>query len=289
MDTMPGIILAMLLVLLISGCTSASPGGGLAIKYFAPDLPQALPGERIRLQAEIENTGSSEATAATARILGLESWLGQSLTPDCEAGFSLLPARLGISGSTNVCSWEFTAPDVPDRINVNFKPALRVEYVYSSDLVKAVTILPREQLVLLRDQPLPSETTSVSSSPVAFSAEVQTPVRLAGSEVSFPLKITVNNVGGGAVCIDDCSEANNIDSIYLAIDAKGMSTDCPNPIRLTLYRGSTNTIQCNMMASGLNPNAITQKAIKIRSDRESGTAYRYFTDAETQVTVTGRP
>ncbi|MBI4176034.1 MAG: hypothetical protein HY518_02435 [Candidatus Aenigmarchaeota archaeon] len=277
---------AILIILLVSGCTASQGGtGGIAIKSFTPDIQQVFPGEKIRLQALIENTGSARARITEMKVLGLDGWNPQAVTSECTRGLELLPVRSGISGDTKVCIWEFTAPVVPDRINVDFRPTLRVYYSYSTDLVKNVNILPRQELVQLQSQgkPLPIDSVSGSVSPVTFSLEAQGPIRLAGSDVTFPVKITATNTGGGSVCLDDCTLGNqNIDAVSIRLESGMTLQDCQSPIRLSLFKGS-NSIQCKLTASGLDPGQVSQKQIELHSD------YIYFADRETVITLTGKP
>jgi hypothetical protein len=229
--------------------------------------------------------------------------------PECSYkgdGFNMLapdPQR-GTEGSQHICTWSYKAPPIPKGFEITYTPTVRVFYSYKSGVVKLITFGSSSELRTIQDTggKLPTETVSTTSSPVQLSIETKGPIRFwqEESKVIFPLEITIRNTGGGVACAFD-------DNAVTKDACKVQSGEAPkNKIRLmitfgnaemelmdeckefkggktiSLWKGQSNSIVCEVEATSLGSGATIQRMIKAEA------FYEYYTDTESSIKVIGR-
>lgn len=286
------LILPLMLIVFVSGCTTITPiinsGTGLVITDFEPEFPEVYSTERIKFTTRIQNTGSLPALNIQEEIVGIEDWDLVSVDQlECEHGFGLIPADsvTGTVGETKLCSWTYIAPNVPDRLSVTYKPVARVYYNYLSNTVSSVSIVPRNELRRLQNagQSLPIDTQSSTPGPVRIDITTE-PVLSFEPSITFPLKITINNVDSGIACRSNCKDSANWNKVKLIFDLGGSMRlmDC-NDMELSLYKGKTNSVTCKVEAFNIPDNSIDKRTIKVSAE------YDYLIEMSTEVTVLSRP
>jgi hypothetical protein len=318
-------IIAMIFVsissILTSGCVfdnipfdSQTPAGsGIVIESFRtePELSEVYSNEELNFVLKFRNTGSVKAENCYAELLGLDQlWEGKDDTKknprnqevfpyerECQYDqmgnwVVLLPPdpSAGIEGGDKICTWGYVAPDVPPGIYADYRPRARVFYDYKSFLIKTITIVPKEELVVLQNQgkSLPVETTSKSDSPISMEIETRSPIRTYGKTLTFTMVIKIENIGGGTACKDSdkCRKYTeggaewNVFKLYIKLpDGMGFEPEsCTGDEDIYLIMGKSQTISCKVRVDNV-PDRLTQKNIQLTAE------YGYFIDKTTQIRV----
>ncbi len=222
-------------------------------------------------------------------------------------GFSLLPPdpQSGTLGESSTCTWSYKAPSIPKNLpSVPFTPTVRLFYTYKTILLKSITFGSHQDLRATQNigGVLPASTTSVTSSPISISVQTKSPIRFwtvgdGSGEVKFPIKIDIKNIGGGTVCANEggllksCKlliggeESKN--NIFLKI-TPGLGLELREECRdfemgkiITLWKGQSNSITCDVVAAGLEAKGPVQRSITIEAE------YEYTIDIETSIRVVG--
>lgn len=281
MDQKLTLILPILLVILVSGCTGQPTvtGNGVVIDSFITDFPQVFSGEPTRFYVKIKNTGSSDAEDITVIMVGLDEWGGG--TQECDIERLIAPnPTYGTLGGEKICTFTYNAPPVSQ--SIPYQATTRLTYFYRSTVVKTVVIASQGELRRIQDlgTALPSETKEQSSSPIQLDVQVQGPIRYweGQGQVEFPVTININNVGGGVVCSPDCDDSNNWYRVAIDPDAGTIKTDCDYTF-ITLYKGQSNTITCTATVGVGDIIGPAQKTIQVESE------YDYMIDESITVTV----
>jgi hypothetical protein len=145
---------------------------------------------------------------------------------------------------------------------------------------------------------------STSNSPVQVTIETSGPIRFWQGTVSFPLKISVKNVGQGAPCAASSSVVA-VEGMKNACKATALgSEENKNRVRLKVTLGSQMSFmdtECQPLASGMlialnkGENALSCDVqvtgltdLQTQRDITVEAYYEYFTDTEAKVTVMGR-
>jgi hypothetical protein len=261
MRHLPLFALVMLAVLLSSGCTTfpwtggggTVFGSGMEISAFEPQLTKAYAGENVNFDMRVRNSGSFDAPGKAALSIG--DWQCQ---PGNEVAFETLLApndERGTSGQEKSLRWTCTAPQLNDELTATYDARAIVTYNYRSVTSNTVMLVPRQELISLRDagKSLPSQLASTTHSPVSLTINVAGPIRMSGEEssIEFPVNIVIENTGGGVV------DASSVD---LKVEGLGGLTqkNCDYS-NLHLWRGTSQQITCTMGATGVT--AITEARI----------------------------
>lgn len=288
-------LLPLALVILVSGCTApgftTAGGAGVVIEAFDPDFSQIYSTEKVQLQLQVRNTGSVDANVVEANVLGIDKtlWTLVSSESTCSEGTiaeELLapdPAR-GTGGGQKSCIFTYEVPkNIPEGLSMTFNPTVRVGYEYDSQIVKSLTLLSGEEARRLQQQgsAFPAETVSSSTGPISLDITTKGPIRMFTNSVEFPLEINIRNVGGGVVGHLD-RETSNWNKLELAIilPSNLKSNDCNDVKTISLFKGQSNTITCNVEATEIPSQPIQ---VQIRASA----VYYYFTEKTTSVQVTG--
>jgi hypothetical protein len=234
---------------------------------------------------------------------------------DCQytdkKGFNLLaPDTLrGTSGGSHICTWTYKAPPIPKGFTITYTPTARVFYSYNSGVVKLITFGSSSELRTIQDTSgkLPAETKSQTNTPIMVDIQTKGPIRFweDGQTVEFPLEITITNIGGGVACAsptsdvtsDACKAAvsgeESKNNVLISIDFGAtsdkmtLSDECKDfskyaKVAVPLWKGQSNSIVCNVKASGLSAGATIQRMIQVQA------FYEYYTDTTTSIKVIGR-
>ena len=122
--------------------------------------------------------------------------------------------------------------------------------------------------------------------------ETTTPIRTYGSSIEFPVVITVKNVGGGTVCLDEsvnCKKEGGLRTnpdlyklrlnIILPIGLRVAENSCKLTEDIILVGGDPQTISCKIVADSSQYIGIAQKNIELNAQ------YGYFIDKTTDIYV----
>jgi len=300
----------LLSLILVSGCVIPSQepfesntpvGSGLVIESFGSDFQEVYGGEEVTFRVKFKNTGSVKAEDVFAELLGLDQlwepgentivYNGEVLPDEPECRYTIRKVMLsppdpekGIEGGEKICTWRYIAPQV--KLSIVAEPHVRLYYTYKTLLSKAITIVPQKELIDMQNQgvPLPTETVSVTKSPISFDVTADTPIRAYGSSVTFPIVIRINNIGGGTVCGSDgysCKKPGQ-EWNHFTLDIKlpdGWSFEtCKNKEEIYLAHGKSQTITCKVRVS-TPVTGLRQDIVKVSA------RYGYFIDKTGYVKV----
>lgn len=288
------LILLFLVILITSGCvipgfTPPASGQGLIITEWKPDFPVVYGREKVTFYSRVENSGSFLARKVYFQVNNLESWdYVQASNRECESGNIELLApnvQYGTEGEEKVCAWTATSPEISAGLHMVYKPQLTVCYDYVSRTVLRTSSISRYELKRLQDSGsgLPSQSTISGSSPVTITASTHSPIIVTDSDVTFPVKISVVNGGGGILCLpggqESCTDNEEMNRVKLEIKSSTASVvDCPEELGLWRSRGE---VTCKMNMQSRTP-TLVQNEIELTA------RYRYCVDAATSVEVHGK-
>jgi hypothetical protein len=288
----------------------------------------------------MQNQGSVDAKNVHAELLGLdEDWCNpgqqcqtsqgnrQEKLPNEEEcryggnGFNMLApdAQRGTSGASHICTWTYKAPPIQKGFTITYTPIARTFYSYSGGVTKLITFGSSNELRRIQDSSgkLPVETKSQTSGPITVDIQTQGPIRFWSDEkkITFPLEITINNVGGGVACAygtgliydpytpdltgqstlgsqknackgDEKLKNKVLVAINLGINNKmELSDECKDYAsgkQISLWKGQTNSQVCEVTATGLDAQSASQKSINVQA------FYEYYTDTSSSIKVIGR-
>ncbi len=258
MKAAPVILLASI-VLLTSGCIEipgltsvpTGTGNGVQIVEFQSDLDNVYSGESVNFQLKIQNRGSFDAKGDSYIYLG--EWTctpGRTQSVSFQDLLAPNPDK-GTQGEEFIATWKCTAPEVDKGLEVPYEARVEVQYDYKTITSKSVTLLPTPDMIALRDsgQTLPSELISSSNSPVNVQIQIDGPIRVMreSKSVTFPVNIIIDNAGGGVI------EGN---TVKLELEGLGginiASADCNGEQTLSMWRGKSQTVTCEMSATNVN-------------------------------------
>jgi hypothetical protein len=305
------LIVSIVFSMLVSGCAwlpfglpQTGTSGGVVIEDFSPDLSEVYTGEPIKFTLKVRNTGSVESEKTFAELLGLdEDWYDdfEERFPneaECRydgSGFDLLPPSPdhGTQGESHICTWDYDAPsDIINGASVSYDATARVFYTYRTEVVKSVTLASREEMISMQQQgrTLPADTISSTSSPVSVTVDTTSPIRVFDDVATFPIEISIENVGGGVPCREnECKKTgeekwNEIKlSIALPDGISMAGTGCNsfsgNGDYISVWPGKPNKITCDVSVDANDLTGPTQKAIRVSAE------YSYFVDKTITVLV----
>ena len=308
MSKLPLLVVLLLAVVAISGCTGgpvsgAGGGAGVVIEAFEPDFPQIFVGEKAELRLKVKNAGGVDSKAGIASILGVDDstvkiYGSQGTIFDSTISSSsqycvlnnLLAAdpTKGTSGEIQTCRFTFeprTDAKIPVGITIQYTPIVRLTYGYSTSSIKSISFLASNEMRALQDsgRPLPAETVTSTSGPISILINTKGPIRTFENSVTFPIEIAVSNVGGGVVCDGGCEKADTWNRVKLEYNFKNKmdgGNACPEYVQL--FRGQSNTVTCKITEPDIGTVGAIQKLYQVTA------TYNYFVEKSTSITVTGR-
>jgi hypothetical protein len=318
---LPGLVLALLITLAVSGCTQpVQTGYGVVIEEFTPAFAEVYPEEPIVFLLKVKNVGSVKAEAVHAEVLGLdEDWAtssegygqgpvyrGEKLPEEelCRytgSGFDLKSPDLfyGTEGQVATCTWKYKAPDIPSGFKPTYDITARVFYTYRTDVVKSFTLASADELFNLKEQGknIPTGTVSSTRSPVSITAESVDPIRVWSERgsASIPLKITISNTGGGMVCLmGKCKKTGGEEWNKLTLHIKPLSKNLILGSECSGFGSSEvsseNTVEVwpnrdNTIICEIEATELSSIVGQEERMLQISAVYSYFTDAESSITI----
>jgi len=307
MDKPLALLILIMVVTAVSGCTVGPvtvTSNGIEIESLVSDFSSVSSGQSVRFSLLIRNTGSADSSEVFAEVLGIDhEWgpnPGQEKPPNEDEcwwngeHFSLYApdAIAGTQGQAHQCTWNYEAPELPSGQSITYEVTGRIFYRYSSTTSTMLAFGTYDEIRELQNsgQSIPAQTTTSSEGPIKITIETQSPVMFdeQDSSVTFPLYITIQNLGGGVVCnVEDPNQCKD----YIGTDPQnrvGVSFSSSSGIDLQdcsiqelSILGGTNSYSCAATATSL-PDILSQKTIT------AAATYSYYSDKEISVTVTGQ-
>ncbi len=276
------IFLAFVLVIVVSGCIAkGTRESGVVVKEFRTDFNEIYSNEEAELMVLIKNAGSVDAKNVNLNLIGIDDW-------DCNykefTADILLAQTLETDGEERQYIWKCKAPDLSSNERVTYHPEVKIDYEYSSDLIKSLTILRKDELKRIQDsgKSLPTETISRTNSPIFMELQFMTPIRYSDetSELRIPLTIKINNAGKGVPCTDTCS-GEDINKVKIKLE--GMDTEgCDIENSVKLWNSKERTITCTGVITNMGKTTMNKKMIRVHAD------YKYIIEQFTNIDVIGK-
>ncbi|MBL7160277.1 MAG: hypothetical protein ISS93_00290 [Candidatus Aenigmarchaeota archaeon] len=307
------LVLSLLPLIAISGCTSSGGGigPGVVILSWEPELSQVYSNENVDLLVKVQNQGESRAKNVIAEITNIDlvEW-GGLFQEQVQLG-QLIPADEVSStpGETKTSQFQnLRAPILSKGQSFDYQPTVRVSYDYRTVAQKPITIVDQIELVRIQQQgnTLPSKVTTYSSGPltveIVMGNYVKTSSRFGmGGETYdiFPVQIKITNnlwgsggsvipmgiggMGGGfgtgqydypvLVKVTPPTGTNFIFS--------GYGDDCSSfQFTTELFKGKEAEVTCELEVTS-PPTARSESLLQVELD------YRYFVDSVTNLRVLG--
>ncbi|MBN2330810.1 MAG: hypothetical protein JXC85_03270 [Candidatus Aenigmarchaeota archaeon] len=288
------ILLLITAIVLSSGCVipgfgiTPVTGNGVIITEWKPDFPKVYSGEKVTFYANVNNAGSFDAMNVHFQLFDLDGW--DEIEPvgfDCQSsGTSLLAAnpQYGTRGEEKTCSWTAVSPSIERGLHMVYSPKVMVCYDYLSTATLRTPSISRAELKRLQDagDGLPSQGTMSSGSPLSVSASTPSPIIMTASHVTFPVKISVTNGGGGMFCIagekSTCTNSDKMNKVTLdVISSTAIVVDCPDEL---VFLGNKGEVTCDLRI-------ISGADTLVENDIDISARYRYCVDASTSIEVQG--
>jgi len=299
-----------LVVVLVSGCTL--PGGGtgvsgkgIVIKSFEPSLKDVESDENLLLHLEVQNQGDVKGRAA-AKLIGISPTEWGVFQTD-QLLDDLVPAdpERGTEGAVATADWRLTSPNLKKGESVTYEPMVRVYYSYETRAKKPVWFVTSDELrrIVQNGQSLQSETTQVTGGPLSVNIKTGEFIRTKEENYMqsyFPIQIDITNTGGGLIAGENYPIGIEVE----LPDGVMFKSECPprsqtewtgsfydmslpagltrpiSPKTILMWNGKDAKITCELKV-------ITPPSVKDKRDISVTLKYIYYTDAETQVHVTG--
>ena len=200
-------LLLVLAVVLVAGCTQQTEfeNNGIKITQFIANPTDASEGQGVEFSLELENVGSTTATAVSPELINVQNvWGGDT---GAKSSVTMRPGsvRDNTPGDIRFFQWSAIAPDLPEGVVAPLKVKARVTYDYSTTQAIIIKALNRDQKTVLeskgeilidaisiaQDDFSPLKV-SVSKGPIPLLIDPEDPTL---SDVTYKLDIV--NVGDG--------------------------------------------------------------------------------------------
>lgn len=281
----------LILILLVSGCTSTGggTGPGVVILSFEPDFASVESNDDVKLYLRVQNQGGMEAENVEAELTGIDptEWGVFVKTKYLGAG-TLEPPRpqYGTEGETDTATWELQAPRLAGTLSQTYNPAVRVYYKYQTIATKPITLVSEDELrrLIQMGKSLPTKETTYTAGPL--SVNIVTGKYIKSTEQwgkTFPITIHIANAGPGA----PGSKLKTFEREDYPVDVRinlpnslGTAGDCQTYQRIDLWKGQYYDLTCDLRITRA-PSIAEERTIEVKLE------YDYYVDATTSVTVTG--
>jgi len=295
------LILPLLAVVMISGCTStgggATFGPGVVILNWEPTFSAVEEGDSVQFRLRMQNQGEVTATSVDPQIIGItpEDWQISTYSGGFLGSSELVPPDRfrNTEGQIRQDTYDAVAPDLPRGTTQTFTPQIRVYYHYRTTASKLVTLVNDQELKRLQDkgQTLSSKDTISSSGPLKVTVNAGKFIKakeMGGVSRAFPISIEIQNVGGGVVSTRGASAndyqvgfnmpTTNSGRLNIGNCLTGGSSYAGSAV--TLWKGQSATVTCTATISS---SLLASEEVNMMIVLE----YDYYIDASTSVTVTG--
>lgn len=291
---------ALVLILLVSGCTmpidggNSASGNGIAIEEFRPEFFQVRPGEPFELYLNVRNRGPFDAENIEVELFNLDE---SKVT--CTGGCALIgrlygsDVKAGTPGESYECIWECRhSDDLPGGMKVTYNPMVRITYDYFSDITRSVTLASQDEVRRVEQSgiTLPSDVSSKAEGPVSLNLNLLSPIRYFPRQgrLVTPVMIEISNSGTGTACYRDCGDSENWDRISLERMSTGTGIvfegceDILGTSAVEIWKGKTRDIRCDLVITQLPEGfGFTRKTISLRA------RYGYFIEGTASFEVIG--
>jgi hypothetical protein len=299
------LVLPILAVVLISGCTTGGTGGargpGVVILNWEADYTSVESGDDVQLRLRMQNQGGEQADNVRALItmltFGGDEWMlrqGQSAQILLPEGYLLPPnPRYGTEGETADYIWYLAAPLLPEGITQTYTAGIRVFYDYLTTATKPITVVNDNELRHLMDTglSLPTQPSQHSGGPISVNVVTGKYIKVGDYGHEFPITIHIENTGGGIPYWGAQQTMtygileNEEYWVRLAIDLPPGLTfvtcqEYSGGMGVQLWKGRNADITCKL-AIPTPPPVAQEGTIKVYID------YSYAIDRSTSITVKG--
>jgi hypothetical protein len=282
----------LILILLVSGCTTAGggTGPGIAILAFEPDFSSVESNDDVKLYLRVQNQGGMEAENVEAELTGIDptEWGVFVKTKFLGSAGTMIPPRAdyGTEGETDTATWEHQAPNLAGTLTQTYNPSVRVYYTYQTVATLPVTLVDEDELrrLIQMGQSLPTRDTVYTAGPL--SVNIITGKYIKSTDDwgrTFPITIHIANIGPGS----PGSKLKGFDQEDYPVDVRinlpnglGTAGDCQTYQRIDLWKGRYYDLTCDLRITRA-PSIAEERTIEVRLE------YDYHLDASTAVTVTG--
>jgi len=282
----------LVLVLLISGCTTTTggTGPGLAILSFEPDFSSVETGDDVRLQLRVQNQGGMQAENVEAELTGIDpsEWGVFIRSQQLGSSGRMIPPRpdYGTEGETDTVTWDLQSPRLAGTLTQVYNPTVRVYYTYQTVASKPVTLVDEAELrrLIQTGRTLPTKATSYTAGPL--SVNIITGKYIKSTDEwgkSFPITIHIENTGSGAPGPKFQGFEREDYPVNVRIDLPnglGTTSGCQTYQKIDLWKGRSYDLTCDIRITKA-PRIAEERTIEVKLE------YDYFIDATTSVTVTG--
>ncbi len=282
----------LILILLVSGCTSAGggTGPGVVILGFEPDFSSVESGDDVKLYLRVQNQGGMEAENVEAELTGIDptEWGVFVKTKYLGSAGNLIPPRpeYGTEGETDTSTWDLQAPRLAGTLSQTYSPAVRVYYTYQTVATKPITLVDEDELrrLIQMGQSLPTKETTYTAGPLLVNIVTGKYIKSTDQwGRTFPITIHIENTGPGTVGSKYKSferEDYPVDVRITLPNGLGTAGDCQTYQRIDLWKGKSYDLTCDLRITRA-PSITEERTIGVRLE------YGYHVDAATTVAVTG--
>ncbi|MEM5793028.1 MAG: hypothetical protein QXY45_01540 [Candidatus Aenigmatarchaeota archaeon] len=193
-----GILLLILSIFLISGCTQKGGGGGgsgsgIIISSLIVDPPEIEGGEEVYILMDLQNVGGALAQNIETNLIGLPS--GWNIVDHYGNPGQLYPPEKNIQGELATVQWTLLAPHSNTDIDYPFE--VQVKYSYSTRTETLIRMVNRDWLMKLpynqREEERKKQGTITSN---VQGGPIQATVK-AASTTGNSVILDIQNIGGG--------------------------------------------------------------------------------------------
>lgn len=211
MRTILSIVIALALVVSISGCTNSgstrevktSATDGIVINSFTVDPARINDDETALFSLEFENVGGTTATNVRADLFGAESF---QTHPNEVVVSQLSPPNINIDPNTPgdfyMADWELSAPDLPEGIVSPFNIEARVRYHYHTTNVITIPVYEKQEFIRRTQIDAAIDTANIVNVNAPVKVDISPADHLvfdsANPDQSYGERLVFTNAGSGA-------------------------------------------------------------------------------------------
>ncbi|HLD56744.1 MAG TPA: hypothetical protein VJA47_00455 [archaeon] len=279
-------LLPIVLVLLISGCSSSSgpvTSPGLSVSNFKSDVQSSqlkplASNEQFVLSLDVSNQGDRPAKSLAVvlqRDAGQFSG-GQTLRDSSVSELAV--------ADTHSYTFNMKAPQLPNDIIKSYTIAGRVYYNYETDAVKTIQLVGKDEVKRRMDnnQQIPlSGAVQYTKGPLTVDIGSGIDyIRTSQQKKVYQVPITVTNSGGGVVAYEQSYGTSRDYLVDVKITGASLipTNSCGQQKTVKLDQGQSRKLLCEFSVD--DPNTIDEtKTIQVNMQ------YSYYKDVETMIWI----
>ncbi len=213
-------ILALVMIILIAGCIGGqeknvvvTANDGIVINSFTtiPSLTEAISGDTVTFDLEIENTGGTTARNVEVELYGIEGqWRnadGSVIDSTLKKSFGTLKPPLperNIPGDFRMVQWNLMTPPIAQGLKLPLTITARVTYDYNTSGFLQITAVNENEYERMRIEGKSPDAPIIQNSNGPIKLDVPTAdqyryivVSTEEDEFTYPFRIIFTNVGSG--------------------------------------------------------------------------------------------